>query len=66
MPKDTEKICGFLGLTGYYKNLCKVMVELSAPLTSLLKKNAFVWNDATEQAFHALKEAMCTTPILVC
>jgi len=30
----------------------------------LLKKSAFVWSKATKQAFFALKDATCTTPIL--
>jgi hypothetical protein len=31
----------------------------------LLKHNAFVWDDVTEQAFSTLKEATRTAPILV-
>jgi hypothetical protein len=34
------------------------------PLNALLKMNAFNWTPATDQAFHALKEAMCTTLVL--
>jgi hypothetical protein len=36
-----------------------------SPLTSLLKKNAFVWNEATELGLSSLKDAMCTTLVLV-
>jgi hypothetical protein len=34
------------------------------PLTTLLQKNAFSWTPTADQSFQALKEAMCTTPVL--
>jgi hypothetical protein len=34
------------------------------PLTALLKNNSFTWTPATDQAFQALKVAMCTTLVL--
>jgi hypothetical protein len=36
--------------------------KIGAPLTFLLKNNAFVWSEATKQAFPALKDTMCVTP----
>ncbi|KAF8390331.1 hypothetical protein HHK36_024856 [Tetracentron sinense] len=38
--------------------------QISAPLTSLLKKDSFVWNEAVEATFEVLKRAMTTTPVL--
>jgi hypothetical protein len=38
--------------------------KIAVPLTSLLKKNAFIWSEIATQAFAALKDDMCTTPIL--
>jgi hypothetical protein len=35
-----------------------------APLTTLLKNNAFSWTLEVGQSFQALKEAMSTTPLL--
>jgi hypothetical protein len=35
-----------------------------APLTNLLKNNAFNWTQVAHQSFQALKEAMCTTHVL--
>jgi hypothetical protein len=34
-------------------------------LTKLLKKNVFHWTPTVEQAFTELKQAMCTTHVLV-
>jgi hypothetical protein len=47
---------------GYYHNCFKNYGKSATPLTDLLKKIAFNWNLVFDQAFHALKEAMCTTP----
>jgi hypothetical protein len=55
---------GFLGLTGYYRNLFKNYGKIAAPLTALLKKNSFTWTPVIAQAFHTLNMAMCTTPVL--
>jgi hypothetical protein len=38
---------------------------ISRPLTDLLKKNTtFCWTDLEQAAFHALKQALISTPVL--
>jgi hypothetical protein len=63
-PKTLKRLCGFMGLMGYYRKFVKNYGKIATPLTALLKKNYFNWTPAVDQAFHALKESMCTTPIL--
>eukprot|EP00253_Pinus_taeda_P026802 PITA_26802 len=59
-PKTLKSLRGFLCLTGYYCNYgC-----IGRPLTQLLKKNSFLWDDEAQQAFTALKHAMCSTLVL--
>ena len=38
--------------------------KIAAPLTQMLKKNSFEWNNAAEDAFDKLKSAMTQAPVL--
>jgi hypothetical protein len=64
LPKTVKSLRGFLGLTGYYRKFIKNYGTISAPLTSLLKKNSFEWNTDVEHAFQLLKEAITQVPVL--
>jgi hypothetical protein len=63
-PKTLKSLCGFLDLTGYYRKFVHNYGKIAAPLTALLKNNAFTWNPVVDQYFHALKEAMCMNHVL--
>lgn len=64
LPTTVQSLRGFMGLTGYYRRFIANYAKLAAPLTNLLRKNAFVWTNIATEAFRALKIALTTTPVL--
>ena len=63
-PVNISKLRGFLGLTGYYRRFIKNYAHITAPLTNLLKKNSFLWDEEAGRCFEELKEVMSNAPVL--
>ena len=64
VPSSAHAVRGFLGLAGYYRRFIRDYGSIAAPLTVLLKKEGFRWNQDTERAFRALQRALTEAPVL--
>ncbi|XP_066384554.1 uncharacterized mitochondrial protein AtMg00860-like [Miscanthus floridulus] len=59
-PRSARGLHGFLGLAGYYRKFIRDFGLIAAPLTRLLRRDAFAWDDDAVAAFEALKSALTT------
>ena len=65
VPTLKKDLHGFLGFFNFYHRFIKNFAQLAHPLNALTSiKRDFVWNNACQTVFTALKEALSTTPAL--
>ncbi|CAM8908461.1 unnamed protein product [Rhodiola kirilowii] len=64
-PKDVKGIRSFLGHAGFYRHFIKDFSKIAKPLTDLLCQEAeFNFNNSCFNAFHHLKTALTSAPIV--
>jgi hypothetical protein len=63
-PRSARGPRGFLDLAGYYRKFIRDFGVIAAPLTRLLRCDAFTWDDDTQATFQQMKIALTTSPVL--
>jgi len=64
-PNDKQQMRSFLGLCTYYRKFISGFADITKPLSKLTEeKQTFEWTTEAETAFQALKDALCTAPVL--
>ncbi|KAL7883281.1 hypothetical protein SRHO_G00009390 [Serrasalmus rhombeus] len=65
-PRTVRQVRSFLGFASYYRRFVKGFAEIAAPLHRLTGGSGakFRWSDEADRAFLALKEKLCSTPVL--
>ena len=64
-PRDIKGIHSFLGHAGFYRRFFKHFSKTLRPLTNLIQKDVpFVFDENCKEAFHVLKKALITAPIV--
>ncbi len=64
-PRTAKELRGFLGLANFYRRLVRRFAHIVTPLNLLLRdKQPFIWGEAQQQAFDALKVALSSAPLV--
>uniref|UniRef100_A0A8C5MLK4 Gypsy retrotransposon integrase-like protein 1 n=1 Tax=Leptobrachium leishanense TaxID=445787 RepID=A0A8C5MLK4_9ANUR len=64
-PRDKKMVQQFMGFANFYRRFIRSFSHLTAPITSLTKKDVrFCWTEEAQQAFNKLKESFTQAPIL--
>jgi len=64
-PTSVKQLRRFLGMSGWYRRFIENYASLTVPLTDLLKKGkGFKWTPDAQISFEALKDKLCSAPIL--
>lgn len=67
VPETKKQVRSFLGLSGYYRKFIPNYAQIATPLTDLTRKNSAThvkWTSACSEAFIALKQFLCSAPVL--
>lgn len=64
-PVDQHTVRQFIGLASYFRRFIEGFSLIARPLTQLLKKDSkFQWQEAQENAFVTLRDALVQRPVL--
>ena len=59
-----KELRSFFGTDRVYRRFIQHYGHICKPLTELLKKDSFTWNEGAQNSFEQLKQLMVTAPVL--
>ena len=66
LPTSKSEVKAFIGLAGYYRRFVKNFSGVVEPLLRLTRDDtAFTWGPFESEATSAVKDALCTAPVLL-
>ena len=66
-PETPKELKRFLGMCGFYAQLCPRFAHVAAPLRDLLKKNVkWQWTDGCQSSFKQLQDLLQSDKVLMC
>lgn len=64
-PRNRTEVRGFLGLTGYYRQMVQDYSRIAAPLTNLTKTDVdWYWTKTEQEAFETLRDYLTSNSIM--
>jgi hypothetical protein len=64
MPKTPRQALSFISLASFYRQYIAAFAIYASPIYKAIKSDPFVWHQAAQTAFEALKEKLCADPVL--
>ncbi len=64
VPITAKQVISFVSLASFYRRFIKDFARIAKPMHDVAKTDPFEWTDKAQEAFEALKEAMCSDTVL--
>jgi hypothetical protein len=64
VPSSAKQVISFVSLASFYRRFIKDFAKIAKPMDDVAKVEPFKWNEKAQEAFEALKEAMCSDTVL--
>ena len=64
IPITAKQVISFVSLASFYRRFIKDFARIAKPMHDVAKLEPFEWTEKAQEAFEALKEAMCSDTVL--